>query len=364
MKEISKINFEKVWNLIPFPCIFINIKNVIISTNHASELYFLISSKNLVNRKITDVVKQVHTIETLINSVREKQETIIHYDPNFASSASQNNYHNVHIIPYSAAEQQVLIIFETKGYLNQLKKSLSYKAAAKSVAGMSSMLAHEIRNPLAGIYGAAELLENSVSNSDKELTILIQKESKRIGKLVDTFEKFGEIRPLHFLYFNVHDVLDRSIQSIETAFKGSVTVAKDYDPSLPDVFGDADQIFQVFQNLIKNSFEAIGERPGKIKIQTKFRLGFKNLPLVITISDDGPGRPSSIQDHIFQPFITSKAHGGGLGLSLVSKIISDHNGIIDFISGETGTKFRLLMPRKKVAKDVESDLEYLQLESQ
>ena len=98
-------------------------------------------------------------------------------------------------------------------------------------------------------------------------------------------------------------------------------------------------------------------------IQTNFKIAFKKLPLVVIISDNGPGIQKNLQGQIFQPFISSKNSGSGLGLSLVSKIVSDHNGIIDFVSSEYGTKFRLLMPIKKIIKDFDSDLDYFQLDS-
>ena len=349
--------------MIPFPSILVNRNNIIIAANHASELYLLTSIKRLKGREIADVFRGVSSLSKLLEDVRHKNETLVHYGLSFSSPSVEHNYRNVHIIPYHEENGDILILFEAKGNLDHLKNSLTYRTAADSVTRMSAMLAHEIRNPLAGIYGAAQLLDKSVNSSDKELTDLIKLESKRIGKLVDTFEKFGELGPLNLKHFNVHDILDKAIASMATVFDKNINIVKNYDPSLPEVFGDPDKVLQVFQNLIKNSFEAIGERLGTITIFTKFKLGFKNLPLVITISDNGPGIPKNIQNQIFQPFISEKSQGTGLGLSLVSKLISDHNGIVDFLSDENGTTFRLLLPMKKIAKDEQSDLEYLQMNS-
>ena len=358
-----KINFNALWNLIPFPSVVLDSNNMVISANHASEIYFSTSLKKLLNQNLGHFIGEVSVLNSLIDGVRKNQKTVIHYDLNFVAPLLQKACQNIHVIPFGEQSNIVLVVFEIRSDIEKLRDVLPYKAAAKSVTRMSAMLAHEIRNPLAGIYGAAELLEKSVGSSDNELTELIKMESKRIGNLVDTFERFGEIKSLKFSNFNVHDVLDRSIRSMVSIFGNEISVKKDYDPSLPDVFGDADQILQLFQNILKNSFEAFGGSMGKIKVQTKFKLGFKNLPLVIVISDNGPGIPLALKDQIFQPFISSKVNGSGLGLSLVSKIVSDHNGIIDFVSSEVGTKFRLLLPWKKIKKGVESDLEYLTLDS-
>lgn len=357
----AKVNFNTLWNLIPFPGILVNKENIILSVNHASELYFLSSAKRLEQKSISNLFRGLKELHDLIDIVREKNRTRVHYDLNFSSPTVDENYRNVHIIPFDEETGEVLILLETKSNLDNLTSSMTYRTAAKSVTKMSAMLAHEIRNPLAGIYGAAELLEKSVKRADQELTSLVKAESKRIGKLVDTFEKFGELGPFSSGHFNVHDVLDRSIASMVTVFGENVAIVKKYDPSLPDVYGDSDKIFQVFQNLIKNAFEAIGNHPGKIVVETKFKIGFKNLPLVITISDNGIGIPKSIKNQIFQPFISEKLQGTGLGLSLVSKIVNEHNGIIDFTSSEEGTNFRLLMPIKKIVKGNESDLEYFRV---
>ena len=362
-EKSSEINFTALWNVTPFPSVVLDRNNMIFLANYAAEIHFSTSVKKLLNQTLDQVFGKASLFDSLIDSVRVNQKTVIQYDLNFTGPLFQKVIQNIRIIPCGEKSENVLIVFETSSDIDKLKKVLPYKTAAKSVAAMSSMLAHEIRNPLAGIFGAAELLEKSVNISDRELTELIKMESMRIGKLVDTFEKFGEMKSLDCSNFNIHDVLDRSIKSMVSVFGDEIMVTKNYDPSLPDVFGDSDQILQMFQNILKNSFESFEGKIGKIKVQTRFNLGFKNLPLVILISDNGPGIPLKLRDQIFQPFISSKSQGSGLGLSLVSKIVSDHNGIIDFVTGDDGTKFRVLLPWKKITKGVESDLEYMTLDS-
>jgi two-component system nitrogen regulation sensor histidine kinase GlnL len=225
---------------------------------------------------------------------------------------------------------------------------------------MAAMLAHEIRNPLAGISGAAQLLEMSLGDGERELTQLIQEEAARIGKLVDRVEAFGDLRPAQRRPLNIHDVLDRAKRAAQAGFAAHARFTEDYDPSLPPASGDPDQLLQVFQNLLKNAAEAIPRVGGVIAIGTAYRPGVKlvrpggsteSLPLQITISDNGPGIPESLIRDVFEPFVSSKVNGTGLGLSLVSKVISDHGGVVDCESRPGRTRFRVRLPVWRAADD-------------
>jgi two-component system nitrogen regulation sensor histidine kinase GlnL len=215
------------------------------------------------------------------------------------------------------------------------------------------MLAHEIRNPLAGISGAAQLLEMGLGDSDRELTGLIQAEAARIGKLVDRVEQFGDLRPAQRKPINIHDVLDRARRAAQAGFAAHVRLSEDYDPSLPPTAGDPDQLLQVFQNLLKNAAEAVPRVGGTIAISTCFSPGVKlvrpgqkseALPLLVTITDNGPGIPENLIRDIFDPFVSSKVNGSGLGLSLVSKITADHGGVVECDSRPGRTRFRVRLP--------------------
>jgi two-component system, NtrC family, nitrogen regulation sensor histidine kinase GlnL len=231
------------------------------------------------------------------------------------------------------------------------------------VTGMAAMLAHEIRNPLAGITGAAQLLEMSLSDSERELTGLIQEEAARIGKLVDRVEQFGDLRPAQRQALNIHDVIDRARRSAAAGFAAHARFTEEFDPSLPPTSGDPDQLLQVFQNLLKNAGEAIPKVGGVIGISTAYRPGVRvtspggrseSLPLLVTVTDNGPGIPETLIRDIFDPFVSSKANGSGLGLSLVSKFISDHGGAIECDSRPGRTRFQIRLP---VWKGEESESE-------
>jgi two-component system nitrogen regulation sensor histidine kinase GlnL len=227
------------------------------------------------------------------------------------------------------------------------------KAAAKSAIGMAEMLAHEIKNPLAGISGAAQLLSMNLSPEDRELTDLIVEETRRVVKLLEQVEQFGDLRAPDRQAVNLHDVLDRARRSALVGFGSRMTFVEDYDPSLPLAWADPDQLQQVFLNLLKNASEAAGPQGGTIRLRSFYDHALRRrrpdgsgaaLPLTVEIIDDGPGIPPHIAAEVFEPFVSGRPNGTGLGLALVSKIMSDHDGWIAVDSVPGRTVFRLSLP--------------------
>jgi len=216
------------------------------------------------------------------------------------------------------------------------------------------MLAHEVKNPLSGIRGAAQLLEQSVPDSERELTTLICEETDRIVALVDRMEAFADGRPIERGPINIHQVLNHVRRISQNGFGKGVRFIETYDPSLPDVHGDRDQLIQVFLNLVKNACEVPGDGEREIELSTAFRHGLRlavpgqqakvNLPLVVSVRDNGHGVPDEIRAHLFDAFVTNKPTGTGLGLALVAKIINDHGGAIEFESEPGRTTFRVMLP--------------------
>jgi two-component system, NtrC family, nitrogen regulation sensor histidine kinase GlnL len=241
-----------------------------------------------------------------------------------------------------------------------IERQLTHRAAARSVSGLAALLAHEIKNPLSGIRGAAQLLEPGLKEDDRALTQLICAETDRIRNLVDRMEVFGDERPLGTEPVNIHQVLDHVKRLAETGFLGNARITVEFDPSLPPVPGNRDKLIQAFLNLVKNAAEAIaegrepGDRAGRIVLRTAFRPGMRlavpgtgarvSLPLMIEVEDNGPGVPDSLKPHLFDPFVTTKRTGSGLGLALVAKIIGDHGGVIECESVPRHTAFRVLLP--------------------
>ncbi|MBC7634155.1 MAG: two-component sensor histidine kinase, partial [Acetobacteraceae bacterium] len=243
----------------------------------------------------------------------------------------------------------VILVLQDASAARSLDRQLGFRSAARSVAGMAAILAHEVKNPLSGIRGAAQLLEASVHPDDRELTVLIRDEADRIRALVDRMEVFGE-KPVTFAPVNIHRVLEHVRRLAQSGFAENVRFAEVYDPSLPPVLGNRDQLVQVLLNLVKNASEAT-DGTGEITLTTAYQQGVRlavagsnarvDLPLVVAVRDNGPGISDDIRPHLFDPFVTSKPSGSGLGLALVAKIVADHGGLIEVDSRPGRTEFRL-----------------------
>jgi two-component system, NtrC family, nitrogen regulation sensor histidine kinase GlnL len=260
----------------------------------------------------------------------------------------------------------VIVMMQEQTIAEKMGRQLTSRSAARSVSALAAMLAHEIKNPLSGIKGAAQLLETALSDDDRLLTQLICDETERIVKLVDRMELFSDARPVEWTAVNIHTVLDHVRRLAMSGFARHVRFVEDYDPSLPPVHGNRDQLIQVFLNLIKNAAEAIGPdaQDAEIVLSTAFRSGVRiatgaggeriALPLEITVRDNGPGIPEELMPHLFDPFVTTKSQGSGLGLALVAKVIGDHRGTISAESVPRRTSFRVLMPMQS-ARDGRAD---------
>ncbi|MEE2995902.1 MAG: ATP-binding protein, partial [Pseudomonadota bacterium] len=235
-----------------------------------------------------------------------------------------------------------------------INSKIAHRNAARSVTGLAAILAHEVKNPLSGIRGAAQLLEMSVSSEDDVgLTRLICDETDRICDLVDRMGLFSE-GAIDRSAVNIHQVLDRVRRVAEAGFGRHVDFVEEYDPSLPPVHGNADQLIQVLLNVVKNACEAAPADDGKIVLRTAYQHDVRmtlpggttrvQLPLLVTVFDNGKGILPDVAANLFDPFVTSKSDGSGLGMAFAAKVVGDHGGIIEFDTADTGTEFRLRLP--------------------
>jgi two-component system nitrogen regulation sensor histidine kinase GlnL len=258
---------------------------------------------------------------------------------------------NLQAAPLRAPAGALLLLIQPRGLSERLGRAQGPTRAARSAIGMADMLAHEIKNPLAGISGAAQLLAMGLGPEDRALTDLIVVETRRIVKLLEQVEQFGHLRPPVRGAVNIHDVLNRARRSAELGFARTMRFTESFDPSLPPVWADPDQLTQVFQNLFRNAAEAAGPSGGTIRIHSfydptlRLRRGAARhaLPVQVEVSDDGPGIPPAILDEIFDPFVSGRENGSGLGLALVSRIIGDLGGWIGVESRPGHTAFRIAL---------------------
>ncbi len=361
-----KINFETIWGALPYPALVIAPDDTIRGANPAAEVFGGTSSRQMQGKSLGKYLGEDSAVLDVVRQARKSGVSVAQYEVTVGWADQPPRPQNVHAAPLHETDG-ILLLMHPQGLAEKMDRSLGHRSAARSVTGMAAMLAHEIRNPLAGISGAAQLLEMGLGDADRELTGLIQAEAARIGKLVDRVEQFGDLRPAQRKPLNIHDVLDRARRAAKAGFASHARFFEDYDPSLPPTAGDPDQLLQVFQNLLKNAAEAIPRVGGTITIATAYRPGVKlqrpgggseSLPLLVTITDNGLGVPETLLRDIFDPFVSSKVNGTGLGLSLVSKFIADHGGVVECDSRPGRTRFHVRLPVWHGAAPEEDDETY------
>jgi len=346
-----------IWASLPLPALLIDMAGLIAEVNPAGETFLNASSRTLIGQPAFDRLHIDAPIEEALARARANQSPLNINDVDVTSGERAPVQCTIHVAPMHDNPDVIFLLISPRDLADRLGRSMAVKSAAKSAIGMAEMLAHEIKNPLAGISGAAQLISMNAGQEDLELTDLIVAETRRIVKLLEQVEQFGNIRAPDRRPVNIHDALDRARRSAQVGFAAHMHITEDYDPSLPSTLADMDQLMQVFLNLIKNAAEAsppnAGTRRGTIRLHTFYdqslRLRRKGgaaaaLPLQIEIIDDGPGIPPELAADIFEPFVSGREGGTGLGLALVSKIITDHEGWLAVDSVPGRTVFRISLP--------------------
>ena len=351
------VEHDVLLGALPHPILVLAEDERVIYANGAAEVFFQASQAMLKRQTLEEVVVFGCPLVALARQVRRSGATVNEYGVEIGTPKVQApRLVDIYGGPMPDAAELTVLMLQQRSMAQMIERQLTHRAAARSVSGLAAVLAHEIKNPLSGIRGAAQLLEPGLSDEDRGLAQLICAETDRIRNLVDRMEVFGDERPLDTEPVNIHSVLDHVKKLAETGFARDVRVVEQYDPSLPHVPGHRDKLVQAFLNLVKNAAEAIAEgtEPGRIVLTTAFRPGVRlsvpgtgarvALPLCIEVEDNGTGVADGIKPHLFDPFVTTKRKGTGLGLALVAKIVGDHGGIIECESEPKRTVFRVLLP--------------------
>jgi len=350
---------------LPDPVLVVDEHGTLRYANHAAEEFFDAGKTMLLGLPLPGLLPPDSPVFALIDSVRRTGASVSEYGVAVDMPRIGPRTLTVQAAPMGDGSDLVIVTLQGRSIADKIDRQLTHRNAARSVTAMASMLAHEVKNPLSGIRGAAQLLEENASQADRELTRLICDETDRICALVDRMDVFSDRRPLERAPVNIHEVLERVRRAAQSGFARNVRFVEGYDPSLPAVHGNRDLLIQVFLNLVKNAAEAAPAQGGEIQLTTSYQHGVRmmvagsdsrvHLPLVVTVTDNGDGIPEDIQSHLFDPFVSTKHNGSGLGLALVAKVIGDHGGVIEFDSQPRRTTFRVYLPVAPAAVVVPSE---------
>jgi len=340
-------------NAIPVALLGIGADDRVILANSAAEALLDRARSALQDRCWTELVDDPEVLRPVIDRVRGGRTSVIRREARLRLDSRTELQVDLRAAPLGEDGADVLLMIEAANLPGILRHQGDFHGAARSAFGLAAMLAHEIKNPLAGIRGAAQILEKSEQEKGRAMARLIRDEVDRIRGLVDELEAFSDSRPLSRRPVNIHKVLDHVMALVRRETGDAPEIRCRFDPSLPPVLGDRDRLVQIFLNLVQNAAAATRGTDGHILLGTAYRHGLRltadsgeqtGLPIEVTVGDTGPGVPGDIAEHVFDPFVTGREGGSGLGLAMVAKLVAGHGGLVELQNSADGATFRVLLP--------------------
>ena len=342
-----------IWNALPTPTLLLGPGGQVALANAAAEVFLNVSQGTLADRGLAGVLPPDSPVMGLMEEARRNGQGVQAYDVLIEFLGGRQVRADLFVGQVPGPAGWLTLSFQPRAVTALVDRQMGSSSAARTAVGVAAMLAHEIRNPLSGIRGAAQLLRDMVDEGSRELAELVIDEVDRIRALIDGMEGFTDERPRRFAPENIHAILSHVRRVAEAGFGQGMVFAERYDPSLPPVLGDRQHLTQALLNLVKNAVEA-SPPGGTITLTTAYRAGIRmrphgtqsrvSLPLEVTVIDEGEGLPPDLADHVFEPFVTSKRGGSGLGLALVAKVVGDHGGLVEHERRQGQTLFRMRLP--------------------
>lgn len=348
---------KQMMDILPFPTFMLDENDRFLWLNHAAEGFFHSSQAMLVPMQMSELLISDSPFFSLVRRARQSERPVSDKSLRLISPKFGVRNAAIQVTPLPVSENvdergAVLVTLQEQGLSDKLAAQNTVKSAALSMSKMTSLLAHEVKNPLAGIKGAAQLLETEIPEESRELSSMIVTEADRITALLNRIENLSSDMPVQLKDVNIHEILDHCIRITTASFGRHLDIKCHYDPSLPNIDADPDLLVQCFLNLFKNASEITDDK-GILTLTTSYNLSrylstsqsFQvHLPLQIEIEDNGSGIPEELQDYIFEPFISGKQSGSGLGLAMVASVVADHGGAISVDTSPAGTCFTVNLP--------------------